>query len=260
MNSSRHPEIQLFLAKQLAERTLSWRAVLGVWVMALSSLGSVVYAQCHPEPSTDKTHYIVGYGSLMQDASRHRTAPDAGPAMPVRVDGLERGFFAQGNPIGFSTTYLGVKPNADQNIVAALYALPNIEEVAATDKRERGYCRVEISPSRITLLNNQVLPTDAQYWIYINEPARIATASQRFPLVQSYIDIFISGCRELSGRTVGYAEDFVEQCIKTTSGWSEHWVNDRIYPRRPFIYQPQAGFIDRYLHEYVPQFQFMRIE
>jgi len=38
-------------------------------------------------------------------------------------------------------------------------------------------------------------------------------------------------------------------------------MNDRIYPRRPFIYQPKAGRIDQLLKEHLPQyFQHIRIE
>ena len=38
-----------------------------------------------------------------------------------------------------------------------------------------------------------------------------------------------------------------------TTGWSEHWVNDRIYPRRPFVHQPRAGEIDRLLSASLPE-------
>ena len=35
----------------------------------------------------------------------------------------------------------------------------------------------------------------------------------------------------------------------TTTGWNANWVNDRIYPRRPFIYAPGASAIDKILQE-----------
>jgi hypothetical protein len=38
------------------------------------------------------------------------------------------------------------------------------------------------------------------------------------------------------------------------------WVNDRLYFRRPFIYQPNAGLIDNVLDEYIPEFKTIRIE
>jgi hypothetical protein len=41
--------------------------------------------------------------------------------------------------------------------------------------------------------------------------------------------------------------------VLTTQGWSTHWVNDRIYPRRPFMYQPSAGEIDQRLNTLLPE-------
>ena len=37
---------------------------------------------------------------------------------------------------------------------------------------------------------------------------------------------------------------FAETFLKTCSDWSKYWVNDRIYPRRAFIYVPNANTID----------------
>ena len=54
---------------------------------------------------------------------------------------------------------------------------------------------------------------------------------------------------------------FSEECILTTDGWSEHWVNDRLYPRRPFIFQKNAGTIDKLIHKMLPdEFDAIRIE
>jgi cation transport regulator ChaC len=50
-----------------------------------------------------------------------------------------------------------------------------------------------------------------------------------------------------------FAKDF----ISATSEWSEHWVNDRDQPRRPFAV-PNAGRIDEWLHRYVAH-QFSKI-
>jgi hypothetical protein len=42
--------------------------------------------------------------------------------------------------------------------------------------------------------------------------------------------------------------------VETTTDWSAFWINDRIYPRRPFIYQPKARQIDQLLNEVIPEF------
>src|SRR5262249_44445648 len=65
-------------------------------------------------------------------------------------------------------------------------------------------------------------------------------------MVQSYVDICINGCLEIEAqypRARGFAQEF----IRSTTGWNAHWVNDRIYPRRPFIYVPNAFLIDQAL-------------
>jgi hypothetical protein len=95
----------------------------------------------------------------------------------------------------------------------------------------------------------------------VNRPEFITVPDAKYPIVQSYVDIFISGCLELSQRVIGENTDFAEECVTTTADWSSHWVNDRLYPRRPFIYQPKASKIDALLAKMVPdQFKQIKIE
>ena len=98
-----------------------------------------------------------------------------------------------------------------------------------------------------------------QAWIYVNGPDSIAPPSPRYPIVQSYVDIFVSGCLEQEERFA--LGGFARQCLATTAGWSEHWINDRLYPRRPFIHQPRAHQIDVLLSQQLPDhFARIRIE
>jgi hypothetical protein len=39
-----------------------------------------------------------------------------------------------------------------------------------------------------------------QAWIYVNQPGTIATPTVDYPIVQSYVDIFVSGCLEQEQR------------------------------------------------------------
>jgi hypothetical protein len=96
------------------------------------------------------------------------------------------------------------------------------------------------------------LAPDAQAWIYVSRGPAVQLPNAKFPIVQSYVDVFLSGCLEQEERS-GVA-GFARECIATTSGWSEHWVNDRLYPRRPFVYQPKARDIDRLLSKELPQY------
>jgi len=214
---------------------------------------------CHPRPDADQAQYIVGYGSLMQDESRKRTSPQAGPAHPVEVHGYRRGWFARGDSIGFSTTYLGALPDTQSHLNAVIYRV-DIGELTATDQREASYCRRRVPLPDIRALEKEPSPALAgQAWIYTNDARTVATPSRRFPIVQSYVDIFVSGCLEQEQRFE--LKGFAQECLATTQDWSAHWVNDRLYPRRPFIHQPRAREIDTLLSQQLPEyFAHIRIE
>jgi hypothetical protein len=214
---------------------------------------------CHAQPDPAQAQYIIGYGSLMQDESRKRTSPQAGPAHPVEVVGYRRGWFAKGASVGFSTTFLGVLPDPNARLNAVIYRVQT-SELTATDQRESFYCRISVSLSSIKALETtEPESRSGQAWIYVNRPESIATPSPGFPIVQSYVDIFVSGCLEQEERFE--LKGFAQQCLATTADWSVHWVNDRLYPRRPFIYQPKAGRIDSLLTQQLPAyFSRIRIE
>jgi hypothetical protein len=207
---------------------------------------------CRAAADASRPHYVIGYGSLMQDESRGRTAPHAGPAHPVEVSGYRRAWIARGAPVGFSTTFLGVTRDPHSHLNAVVYQV-DADELRSTDQREASYCRMAVPVSAIASLEK--VPFDmaaGQAWIYTNQPATIAPPSVNFPIVQSYVDIFVSGCLEQEQRFG--LEGFARECIATTHDWSPHWVNDRLYPRRPFIYQPKALQIDQLLSQQVPAF------
>jgi hypothetical protein len=228
-----------------------------LWACLLAS--GAFADDCAVPPDAHRAQYIVGYGSLMQDDSRSRSSPQAGPAHPVEIRGYRRGWFARGRSVGFGTTYLGALPDRDGRFNAVMYRV-DPAEVIATDRREASYCRAPVAAADIRPLEPYYAPaTDAQAWIYLSRPQSVATPDERNPIVQSYVDLFVSGCLELEQRSG--LPDFSRECLSSTGGWSEHWVNDRLYPRRPFIYQPRAGQIDALLSRELPRyFSRIRIE
>ena len=242
--------------------------VLTIWLAACSRAGPGIKGEtfgdgiggaCNASPEASRPQYIIGYGSLMQDESRKRASPQAGPAHPIEIKGYKRGWFARGEAAGFSTTYLGVLPQRESRFNAVIYEV-DPAELLATDQRELAYCRASVAIPDVTpLVGNLFFGPNAQIWIYANRPESVAAPNSRYPIVQSYVDIFLSGCLEQDQR-FGLAE-FAQQCLSTTSGWSEHWINDRIYPRRPFIFQPRARQIDNLLAKQLqPYFSRIRIE
>ncbi|HSN20101.1 MAG TPA: gamma-glutamylcyclotransferase family protein [Usitatibacter sp.] len=246
----------------MAERPLPLLALLALALAACAAEAPRIAAaprDCHPQADPSRPQLIVGYGSLMEDESRRRTSPRAGPAHPVEIAGYERGWFARGTSIGFSTTYLGARAEPRGRMNAVAYEV-DAAELGATDRRESSYCRASLAPDAIHALERD-FPTGAraQAWIYVTDPARVELPDARFPIAQSYVDVFLSGCLEQEERFA--LPGFARECIATTAGWSRAWVNDRIYPRRPFVHQPRAGRIDRLLSEQVPDaFAAIRIE
>ncbi|MEM7211792.1 MAG: gamma-glutamylcyclotransferase [Pseudomonadota bacterium] len=269
----------------------------GVALGALSLVWpQVSHAQdaCHPSVDESKPQFIVGYGSLMEEASKRRSAPNSGFNHPVHVTGFQRAWNTRGNEIGFSTTYLGVdvpRPtdlerrvadsSAVPEMVAAIYQNLDPKGMTAVDGREAYYCRYPVQLDQVRLLDGWQLPEDAQIWIYALKPEDPGKPpTERWPIVQSYVDIFLTGCLNLGKRvtmpldgteaaeessdaTEEYAKTFAAACITTTRDWSGYWVNDRIYPRRPFIYQSNASDIDKLLSATEPTselFSFIRIE
>ena len=201
-----------------------------------------------------QNNYLFGYGSLIEDESRERTTPTARYAWPVEVQDIRRGWWARGATSGMTTTYLGALKEADAWCNGVIYSVTE-EELTATDARESaGYERCEIDYKDITLLDGRSEPPVGKYWAYISKldsALKDNLASPQFPIVQSYVDICINGCLEIEGK-YPMAKDFAAKFIETTQNWSEYWVNDRIYPRRPFIYQPTASQIDRALEQSEP--------
>lgn len=210
---------------------------------------------CHPDIDVTQAQYIVGYGSLIQETSKRQTTPNAGNNQPIRVSGFQRAWIMNG-PSFSPTTYLGAVPNPAGRFNAVIYSVPGPQEIHATDVREGRYCRAPVAPAQIEILNRGG-PIMGQIWIYTVPPHRVDEPDRNYPIVQSYVDIFLGGCLDM-GEAHGIP-DFALECIRTTKGWSKYWINDRIMPRRPFEYQPQARKIDAVLEQAIPQYLQARV-
>ncbi len=203
-------------------------------------------------------NYVFGYGSLIEGASRMRTTPDAKYVYPIVVYGYERGWFAHVDVPGLTTTFLGCLQSADRgkSVNGVIYKV-TAEQLVTLDARESGYLRTEIDSSAIENLSDVDL-SDATIHVYLSnlDPSKTPAPffpSVEAPIVQSYVDICLNGCLEIeelfpAARKYGFAANF----IGNTIGWNRHWVNDRIYPRRPFIHCPNAYRIDRLLIDHLP--------
>lgn len=233
-------------------------ALLAVLVLCLAPPPVAAADSCHPAPDLSVPQYTLGYGSLMETESKQRTVTDAGPSLPVRVRGFRRGWIDPGTDPGPQPVYLGVRPDPDASMNAVIYRLGDPTDLARTDRREYVYCRAPVPPAHLEMLGGHARP-NGQVWIYVTPDSHLGAATADTPIVQSYVDIFVNGCLELQDRHG--LDGFARECIDSTAGWTAHWVNDRIYPRRPFIHRANAVRIDRLLQEALPDlFAGIRIE
>ncbi|PPK85423.1 gamma-glutamyl AIG2-like cyclotransferase [Neolewinella xylanilytica] len=201
--------------------------------------------------------FVFGYGSLIERASRVRTTPEATEVHPIVIHGYQRGWYAHVNVPGLTTTFLGCRRSDGPESVNGIMYEVTAAQLARIDVREAGYLRAEISPEAIDVLSDVDL-SEAIVYVYLSDIPAGQDLSPFFPspeapIVQSYVDICLNGCLEIeelfpAARDYGFAANF----IRSTVGWNGYWVNDRIYPRRPFIHCPNAYRIDQLLQDHLP--------
>jgi hypothetical protein len=199
----------------------------------------------------------------MKEASKSKSYPNTGTNVPVTVHGFSRLWNALGNSLGFSTTYLGISREEGSSFNGVVFQIPHTEDASLAlrsyDEREMWYCRQRVSFDQLSFYPRSPILSeerDGEYWIYVNKPDFTENPNAEYPIVQSYVDVFLSGCLELEEKY--NITDFAGTCIETTKNWSSNWVNDRIYPRRPTLYEPRAARIDQLLAAKVPK-QFGKI-
>ncbi len=194
------------------------------------------------------TDYIFGYGSLINRESRMRTTPDAFDAAPVIAKGLARGWWVRGQRPGLGPCFLAVEVQADAVCNGVIYPV-STDGLAATDRREASYHRVQVPPGNLTMLDGSAATAvDGVVWAYVADRDARQNPDPNYPIVQSYVDICLTGCIEVQetyplAAEAGYAKMFIEE----TADWSIYWENDRLHPRRPHQYVPRAFEIDRLL-------------
>jgi hypothetical protein len=230
--------------------TLTRRSALTIMSAAgTACLGAAaqpaVAGSADPPPSLPK--YIFGYGSLIQIESRTRTAPKAFAAWPVIVKGITRGWYYQADDASLNPTYLGAENEEGATTNGVIYAVTD-SEFEATKLREADYRPTEIEASAITWLDGRKAPPDGEFWYFASKSRK--TAGALHPIVQSYVDICVDGCLQLE-ELYPLAKDakFAEEFIRTCTDWKTPWINDRIYPWRPFIHVPRASKIDALLRK-----------
>jgi cation transport regulator ChaC len=212
---------------------------------------------CHPEINPNLPQYIIGYGSLIDETSKKRTDPSAEESVPILIKGYKRVWAGHGNLPGVNATFLSVIKDTSSSFIGVSYKLSEPENIKSYDRRESIYCREQINQDNFVFLSQSPsFSAQKQVWIYTIASTENQFPTKDFPIVQSYVDIFLRGCIQIEEKFK--ITSFAKECIETTEGWPVYWVNDRIFPRRPSFYEPYAAQIDALLKDTVTE-QFKHI-
>jgi hypothetical protein len=209
---------------------------------------------CNLTPDPKSNNYIIGYGSLIERESRLSTNPNAKLVEPIMLKNFERSFGQSGG--NYKTTFLTLIEKKDARANGVYYAA-TLEDIAKTDQRERSYCRVKVDHKNLDFYGRNIKLENSNFWVYAANPKGLQKPTPQHPIVQSYVDIFLNGCFQIQEEFK--LENYSKDCVETTKEWSEHWVNDRIHPRRPFAIA-NAMKIDQLLSKYFANYYNHQIE
>ena len=199
------------------------------WVLFTSYVNATDFNNCRPFINNTLPQFIIGYGSLMQEASKRQNAPiGVGDNYPIYISGFKRGWIEPGLRLGIGTTYLGVIQDVKSKINAVYFELNDPSVLKEYDEREKLYCRALVPVKNIKALSAEPLPR-GQYWIYVTHRKNKHLPTHQHPILQRYVDIFLSGCLQVEEKY--HLQHFANDCVKRTSYWSKEWVNDRVNPR-----------------------------
>lgn len=215
-------------------------------IMFLVLLPGLTFADAKkfPHPHEIPKHFLIGYGSLVNEESRMRSLGRDIVVIPVRIS-TEFGYRRTWNTriAGMMTTLGLVKAEEGQGstINGVLYAVKETD-LPIWDKRERSYNRIEVPWQYITSLCWAQLPKEGTAWIYVTKPEFQGTATLAEPVTQSYVDVVMEGFMDFS-------DEFAQEFIETTDNWPRYWLNDRLVARRPWEHNPKALHIDQLIRE-----------
>lgn len=171
-------------------------------------------------------HFILGYGSLINGESRAKTG-ETGAVWPVKLSGFQRHWSIMSQEFGMSS--VAVVKAQEHFCNGVLVEVPE-NQLALFDERERGYLRSQVQPSQLSGYGHHELPLGT-YWVY--HTPQVIPPNQQAPIALSYVDVILSGCLE-------HGDEFAQDFLALTQGWSGPLLNDRQNPRYPRV-QPELA-------------------
>ena len=182
-------------------------------------------------------NYIFGYGSLVNAESRAASFESMTSVVAARIS-ADFGYKRVWNYQGPGFTALGLeKTNNAMSINGIIYSV-KAEDMTVWDQRERNYDRIELPWEFVESVDWMDLPKKGKLWVYV--PKVNNTASPSHPIIQSYVDICVTGFLD-------YSEEFAIEFLETTGNWSMYWLNDRLVARRPWVHFKKHSRVDNLL-------------
>eukprot|EP01084_Bolivina_argentea_P102843 184238_1 len=207
----------------------------------------------------EKTHYIFGFGSLINTTSRNQSYK-TDIAYPVRVHNYKRRWNRLQGP---TQPWMGIIPIKNCTVNGVIFKVDN-EMIKAFDNRELkwGYTRKQISIENIELLTNKITLNDKNdiietyelTFLHQQENNNMDVNSEEYKSLrvnpQCYVDIVIKGCME-------YGEEFVKEFIRTMFDWRFKWNLNRCDAdkRRSWnLNKNECEYVDKMLKQYITKY------
>lgn len=202
--------------------------------------------------------YIFGYGSLQNINSIRNTIniTDIDEIdFAVRVNNMRRGWYLpvnRNNLISKPWTTLACTEENGHTVNGVLIKITP-ECLTLLDERESGYERKIIPHEYIKSICGKKLPSDSTVYYYGIDVECKESPTLFTPILQSYLDTCLIGCIEMDSKLGNRHYEYTIEFLQTTHEWNSMycWVNDRIFPRRPYETVPYARIIDQLLHVYI---------
>lgn len=187
----------------------------GIAVVLYLCFYSSSHTSCYPKLDSHHKHVLIGYGSLVNAASRLRTEPDAVMHWPVYFRGYSRDWSAQSS----SATYLGLRASSTSDFVNGIAFFVNETSMHRFDLRESIYCRVSVSSSdvRSVAAKGDLTSAPVRYWTYVTRDVYYRPSDEQHSIRNTYVQTYINGCMQVSHAF--NLTGFLHDCIRLTRGW-----------------------------------------
>lgn len=153
-----------------------------------------------------KNIYLFAYGSLVNDKSRNKTIefyPVNYYAEISHLLGYIRVFNVRIIKNGIPQIMLGIEKSTKPTPINGILFQVTDSILEKIDDREKIYDRM--------IIEHQFIKTDIQFnkndVVYIYNPKKISKISEKFPLMESYIDMCLEGFSKYGEKAV---DDFLE--------------------------------------------------